>query len=586
MLNVVTDFGAVGDGVADDTSAIQAAVNANNSGSTILFPAGTYKISSPISVASKGDFVFLGRGATIKGTTTRFQSYFHITGSGRITFKNLIFDQMKSSLPTYTSGDYANIYNCPIYFDSGSNNLLVEGCKFLDLYTIGIFCYDASDILIKACSFNSAVQTQTQMMQHVHVQTCGGLLTIKDSEFINAPVTSPNAVPCGIFVSGQVGSSFIENNRFEYCGRNNAGSHRLGVIDFYGDATNVHILNNVSMNGMAQFMRLAAIRNGIVQGNRVHINGNAELDYSTLTIESVANGGSQEGVQDMQILDNVFEDPSHRAAFTVGALSYHWDYPNKNIKIMRNSFSGTRRAVYIAGPFSNVAVESNDMRDYVGSIEVVHNGTNAAGMVGGTESTSAFDGLSIRNNMMRDSSGGGSNAVTISLSKSPQYTGTVGRMVVEDNTFHADSTNAGQAIAAIVNASTAQGRLLIRGNETQKYDINWYVRGTAEVEVERNRAISTGSSTPYLDDGTNGVVLRRGNRLSNGRLFGTATLIAGSATVSTSEIRTGDSVALSRTTAGGTLGDLSVGTITSGISFTVSSTSGSDTSSVFWEIVH
>ena len=43
----VKDFGAVGDGVTDDTAAIQAAIDANG-GAVIFFPVGTYKITSPI----------------------------------------------------------------------------------------------------------------------------------------------------------------------------------------------------------------------------------------------------------------------------------------------------------------------------------------------------------------------------------------------------------------------------------------------------------------------------------------------------------------------------------------------------------
>lgn len=46
----VKDFGAVGDGSTDDTTAIQNAVN--SSGDIVLFPAGTYKITSAITIAS------------------------------------------------------------------------------------------------------------------------------------------------------------------------------------------------------------------------------------------------------------------------------------------------------------------------------------------------------------------------------------------------------------------------------------------------------------------------------------------------------------------------------------------------------
>jgi hypothetical protein len=45
----VKDFGAVGDGVANDTAAIQAAISA---GGNVDFPAGTYKITSPLTVGA------------------------------------------------------------------------------------------------------------------------------------------------------------------------------------------------------------------------------------------------------------------------------------------------------------------------------------------------------------------------------------------------------------------------------------------------------------------------------------------------------------------------------------------------------
>ena len=44
----VKDFGAVGNGVADDTAAIQAAINSGNR--SIFIPAGTYKITAPINI--------------------------------------------------------------------------------------------------------------------------------------------------------------------------------------------------------------------------------------------------------------------------------------------------------------------------------------------------------------------------------------------------------------------------------------------------------------------------------------------------------------------------------------------------------
>lgn len=61
----VRDFGARGDGIADDTTAIQAAINAAPDGrnSTIYFPAGTY-ISDNFKVISRSGLRFEGDGFT------------------------------------------------------------------------------------------------------------------------------------------------------------------------------------------------------------------------------------------------------------------------------------------------------------------------------------------------------------------------------------------------------------------------------------------------------------------------------------------------------------------------------------------
>src|SRR5438105_4660556 len=64
----VKDFGAVGDGSADDTAAIQAAINyvtspySNANRGTVFFPQGTYKITSALTFpyASVRNISFIG----------------------------------------------------------------------------------------------------------------------------------------------------------------------------------------------------------------------------------------------------------------------------------------------------------------------------------------------------------------------------------------------------------------------------------------------------------------------------------------------------------------------------------------------
>ena len=69
------------------------------------------------------------------------------------------------------------------------------------------------------------------------------------------------------------------------------------------------------------------------------------------------------------------------------------------------------------------------------------------------------------------------------------------------------------------------------------------------------------------------------------RARGTATLVAGTVTVSTASVTTGDLIFVSRMNPGGTLGHLSSGTIVDGVSFDIDSSDVADTSDVAWMVV-
>ena len=70
IFNVVRDFGARGNGTNDDTAAINNAIACAsagvpaNYGSTVYIPAGTYKITSPITVTNTRGLRVYGAGAT------------------------------------------------------------------------------------------------------------------------------------------------------------------------------------------------------------------------------------------------------------------------------------------------------------------------------------------------------------------------------------------------------------------------------------------------------------------------------------------------------------------------------------------
>lgn len=512
----VKDFGAAGNGAVDDSRAIQAAVDAIADGGTVLFPAGTYRIDAEIRVGNRSGISFLATGARITGGPNRFRSFFHCDGSHNLTFDGGAFDQRGSHLPHYGAGEHGNTYHCPIYFING-DGLTVKNAEFEDLYSLSVFSFQSTRLVVENCVFRCGVSVNDQWLQFIHMQTYGGANIVAGCRFIGAMATSPDYNPAAVFASGGgLGSLLrIENNHCEYCGRNNHGSHRLGVFDIYGDAQNVVVRNNVSLHTMAQFMRLSSTRNAQISGNRVIMSPNAEFDYSILTVESVITfAPGQVGCQNIEISANRFEDPSGRAAFAVGILSYDWGAPATGIAVKGNIFVGCRRAVAVYGPFLDVQIVHNGGQSGRNSIEIGHNGTDSAHVTAiyASEARSRFDDLLIAFNVLLNDSTNDANAITINLNKVPRYSGAVGSLTIRENSFRRiGRRDAGQAIAVAINASKQQGYVLISGNETEGYTHDWYIRGTKDVVVDGNRAINTASSS-YLDDGTNGVVTRRNNR--------------------------------------------------------------------------
>lgn len=89
-LNIVNvkDYGAKGDGVADDTAAIQRAID-NNPNTTIYFPKGVYMVSQTIITKRDDDkkvYLELDMKATVKATSDFSGDYvFYIAGSGTET---------------------------------------------------------------------------------------------------------------------------------------------------------------------------------------------------------------------------------------------------------------------------------------------------------------------------------------------------------------------------------------------------------------------------------------------------------------------------------------------------------------------
>lgn len=150
----VLDYGADASGVADSTSAIQAAFTAAASASQevsaleVVFPAGTYKVSSSITISAQNIYVSGIGIARIEPTVlTGASTYtiFNLTGSaGRVTIKDLTFYMFGSNCIAIGATNMwrqATIDNCYV----------VGGATGFDL---AVSSSDKWGITINKCRFN------------------------------------------------------------------------------------------------------------------------------------------------------------------------------------------------------------------------------------------------------------------------------------------------------------------------------------------------------------------------------------------------------------------------------------------------
>lgn len=124
-VNAVTDYGAAGNGSTDDTTALANAIAAVPSGGVLYLPPGkTFKITSPLTLASA--ITVWGYGATLHQTTTSKRGLV-VTGSG-VTVLGLTLTGANSTLTVRNSEDA--IYAVGASEAAALTDLVVRDCTF------------------------------------------------------------------------------------------------------------------------------------------------------------------------------------------------------------------------------------------------------------------------------------------------------------------------------------------------------------------------------------------------------------------------------------------------------------------------
>lgn len=151
----VTDapYNATGDGETDDYAAIQAAITAAPSGSTIVFPPGTYITGTPLTFKAYIRYKGTGhRYCQLRASSTNSASIFTFGGIAHVIVEGLTFSSANTSAYMFKSTsltdyymDYVTFRDCDFYCDHHTSIyatfgfIKFERCRFGYLGTPGAY---------------------------------------------------------------------------------------------------------------------------------------------------------------------------------------------------------------------------------------------------------------------------------------------------------------------------------------------------------------------------------------------------------------------------------------------------------------
>lgn len=275
----VDDSDAVGDGVADDTAAIAAALAAAGPGGTVVFTAGkTYKTTSQIPIPYDG-MTLLGYGAVItSGTDSQFRKFL-FSGRTRGAVRGLRFECLYTSASTGLSQAVVEVLN--------SSKIDVEDCEFNAVAKCGVYIYGtAAGCSVINCEF--------------YQNFCA---IFSDDDTTNQPTyltIMGNAIRSGI---GGTATAF--SGAMKFSGAGNANSHAGHVIT--GNTilspgqvgielqtwVNGCAINDNVINGPAFGISFSGVANCGATGNALkNISGTASFGIEVTTSDRIALTGN------------------------------------------------------------------------------------------------------------------------------------------------------------------------------------------------------------------------------------------------------------------------------------------------------
>jgi hypothetical protein len=297
--------------------------------------------------------------------------------------------------------------------------------------------------------------------------------------------------------------------------------------------------------------------------------------------------GAIVGSKNIQLHHNTYVDNYSTTRFGMLLGAYDAAIPLEDIIVHHETFIGMQSMIRMAGPFKNVQIKNNVSRGINGGGVLVQIGPGGGKPTydhGTNEANAPYRDFVFQDNVLHQSGDSAANPLYLNL-EALSITSQFGKFDIIGNKFISDRFASAICVAARFSNASVTAKYTLRGNHVDNYLIGYDASNVALYTREDNETVRT--TTGIQNSGTITREEASGNNYSvASRSQGVSTLAAGTVTVLTGEVLANENINLTRILSGGALGHLSVGTIVPGVSFVINSSSGTETSNIYWEIRH